>query len=282
MGGRDDRTVRRHRLREGQSESFSRAGRTEDVGAAHVAQYVAVVIEEAEEIDALTVGARLGLGFETVTLGSVADDSQGRIVVLGDVVERVDEEVNVLVFDEPPGEEHVVGGRGNGRTPDLVHVDSVGDDFDVFSSGSDFGEALGSDSGDSDWVLWGARGDVLDEFAAKRESAQVFIPVVTPDLVPGGDERGVRAQRNELRGEDREVGEDRGDDEVVVVSLESFSECGREARGEVDCFRDGAFLFIVEVRFRGDSTECHAFVRGCGRSVPEVTAIDCDIVAAVG
>ena len=47
--------------------------------------------------------------------------------------------------------------------------------------------------------------------------AEVLGPVVAPDLVPGGDQRGVGADGCKLGGEDGEVREDGDDDEIVPI-----------------------------------------------------------------
>jgi len=63
MVGGDDGAVGGHRLRKRDTEALARTRGGEDIGGAHVAQDVRVVVEEAEELDLVGVGERFVLGF---------------------------------------------------------------------------------------------------------------------------------------------------------------------------------------------------------------------------
>ena len=54
--------------------------------------------------------------------------------------------VDVLVFGEAPGEEHVVALLRQWGVLDLLDVDAVGDGADAVSRGADFREPVGSDA----------------------------------------------------------------------------------------------------------------------------------------
>ncbi len=58
-----------------------------------------VVIEEAEELCVVGVGEGFVFGFQTLAFRAVADDAQGGVVVGGDGVEGLEEDVDVLVLD---------------------------------------------------------------------------------------------------------------------------------------------------------------------------------------
>jgi len=137
-------------------------------------------------------------------------------VVVGDGVERLEQLVDILVLDEAPGEEHVVALLGEGSVLDLLNVDSVGDGADAVAWGTDFREAVGGDARNGDGVLWRARGEVFGKLAERGEVAEVLGPVVAPDLVLGGDQRGVGADDGQLGGEDGEVRE-YGSDKIVPI-----------------------------------------------------------------
>jgi hypothetical protein len=79
------------------------------------------------------------------TFGSIADDPQGGVVIVRDLIERIQQHVHVLVFDEPASEEHVVALFGDRGASDLLDIDAVRDDLDGLPSGADRGETVGRD-----------------------------------------------------------------------------------------------------------------------------------------
>jgi len=213
---------------------------------------------------------------------AVADDAQGRVVVVGDGVEGVEKDVHVLVLDQTPGEEHVVALLREGRGANLLGVNAVRDDLDTVAVGADGCEAVGGDARDCDGVLWRSGGEVFGKLAEQGELAEVVVPVFAPDLVPGVDQWGVGADGGEFDGEDGEVRKDGGDDEVVFVVSEVFVQGVDGAGGEVERLGDGAAVVGVELCFGGYGTEGHSLVGSFGGGVPEVPAVDCYVVASVG
>jgi hypothetical protein len=73
--------------------------------------------------------------------------------------------------------------------------------------------------------------------------------------VPRRHYRRVGTERRELRGEDREVREDGGDHEIVVVPGEASMEGARESGGEVGRLGDRTPIVGVEVGRRCDHTK---------------------------
>ncbi|CDK39351.1 hypothetical protein BN903_125 [Halorubrum sp. AJ67] len=65
-----------------------------------MAAHVRVIVENAQEVDAIGVGERVRLGFQRVALRPVADDPEGAISVGGHSVERFHEGLDVRVFDQ--------------------------------------------------------------------------------------------------------------------------------------------------------------------------------------
>ena len=280
----DNRAVGGHRLGVGDAEPLSRTGRCEHVRGAHLAQHVLVLVEESKQAHAVGVVQRVGLSFETVGLRAVADDAQRHVVVVvGHAVERVEEGGDVLVGDESPGEQHVerVALVGERRVANLVDVDAVRDDLDCVSVPANIGEAVGGDTRDGDGVLGDSDGEVFGELPEGGEHAEVVVPVIAPHLVPGRDDGHVGSEGGELRGEDGKVRKDGGDDEVVVLVVESFGERVGEAGGEVERFGDGAAVVGVELCFGSDRAEGDALVGGLFRAVPEVAAVDGHVVASL-
>jgi hypothetical protein len=108
-------------------------------------------------------------------------------VPAGDLVEGLEENVGVLVFDQATGEEDVVALVGKRGVPDPFDVDTVRDDVDGPAVGTDSGEAVGRDRGDRYRVLWRARGETLHGLPERCERAEILPPVVAPDLVPRRD-----------------------------------------------------------------------------------------------
>lgn len=147
---------------------------------------VLVLVEKAREGDAVEGVEGLGPAFEGVPLWAVADDAEGVVGV--DAVEGVQQAVDVLVRDEPAGEQDIETDLGRRDGSDAVDVDAVGDHLDGLAGGAERREAVGGDSRDGDGVLGDAGGEVLDGLAEGGEAAEVALPVVPPDLVPGGDE----------------------------------------------------------------------------------------------
>ncbi len=247
-----------------------------------MAENVLVIVEEPEEVDPVGVREAVALPFESGLLGAVADDAERDVVVLGDCVERFQEEIDVLVLDESASEEHIVALLGERCILDLFGIDAVGNDLDAVAIGADLGEPVGGDARDGDRVLWGAGGELFGDFSERGEAAEVLFPVITPDLVPGRDEGGVCPETRELRGKDGEVREDAGDDDVVFVLSEVASERWNGSGGEVDGLRDGAAIVGVEFGLGGDGSQCESLVGDLFRAVPEVSAIDGDVVALAG
>lgn len=280
----DNRTVGGHRLGVGDAESLSRTGRCEHVRGAHLAQHVLVLVEEAQQTHAVGVVQRVRLPFEAVELRAVADDAQRHVVVVvGHAVERIEEDGDVLVGDESPGEQHVerVALVGERRVANLVDVDAVRDDLDGVPVPAGIGETVGGDARDGDWVLGDSDGEVFGELPEGGEHAEVVVPVVAPHFVPGRDDGHVGSEGGEFRGEDGKVRKDGGDDEVVILVVKSFGERVGESGREVERFGDGAAVVGVELCFGGDRAEGDALVGGLFRAVPEVAAVDGHIVAVV-
>jgi hypothetical protein len=100
-----------------------------------VAEEVFVIIEETEEIDAVGVGQCRCMLMEVVGLWAVADDPERHIVVVGDCVKGVQQQVDVLVFDQSIGKVDIVARLRMGCVLDSVDVDSVRDDCDLVSWG---------------------------------------------------------------------------------------------------------------------------------------------------
>ncbi len=123
---------------------------------------------------------------------------------------------------------------------------------------------------------------MFGELAERGGVAEVVVPVLTPNLVPGGDQWGVGADGVEFGGKNEEVREDGGDNEIMFLVSEVFVQEVDDAGGEVHGFGDGAAVVIVEICFRGDGAENHPVVGGLGGSVPEVPAVDGYRVAFVG
>lgn len=280
----DNRTVGGHRFGVGDAESLSRTGRGEHVRGAHLAQHVFVLVEEAQQTHAVGVVQRARLLFEAVGLRAVTDDAEGHVVVVvGHAVERIEKDGDVLVGDESSGEQHVerVALVGQRRVSNLVDVDAVRDDLDCVPVAADIGEAVGGDTRDGDRVLGDSDGEVFGDLPEGCEHAEVVAPVVAPHFVPGRDDGHVGAEGGELRREHGEVRKDGSDDEVVIFVAELLGERVGESGGEVERFGDGATVVGVEVRFGRDRAEGDALVRGLFRAVPEMSAVDGDVVAVL-
>jgi hypothetical protein len=143
--GSDDTAVCGHRLRIRKSEALSGTWGAEDLRGAHMPEDIFVVIEEAEELNAVGVGQCCRVFVEAVGLRTVTDDPKCHIVVGGDCIEGVQEEVDVLVFDQATGKQDVIPRLREWRVLDLVDVDTVRDDFDGLSGRADFGQSVGCD-----------------------------------------------------------------------------------------------------------------------------------------
>ena len=102
-----------------------------------------VVIEEAEELNAVCVGQCCRVFAEAVGLRAITDDPKCHIVIVGDCIEGVYEEVDVLVFNEPTGKQDVIPRLGEWCILDLIDVDAIRDDFDGLSGRANGGEAVG-------------------------------------------------------------------------------------------------------------------------------------------
>lgn len=245
---------------------------------------VIVVVEEAEELDAIGARQSRRLPFEAVPFGPVPDDAEGRVVIGPDPVEGVEQQRDVLVRDQSTGEHHVVRlvSLRRRRAADLLDVDPVGDHLDVVPRRTDPGEAVGGDAGDGDRILRETGGDALDELATGREPAQVPVPVGAPHLVPRRHDRCVGAETRQFARENREVREDGHDENVVRLPRHPRAERRDESNAEVDGFGDRAPVPRVEFRFGGDRTEGHALVGRLGRAVPEVASVHRDVVSLRG
>lgn len=280
----DNRTVGSHRFGVGDSEPLSRTGRGEHVRGAHLTQHVLVLVEEPQQTHPVGVVQGVRLPFEAVELRAVADDAEGHVVVVvGHAVERIEKGGDVLVGDESPGEQHVerVALVGERRVSNLVDVDAVRDDLNGVSVSAGIGEAVGGDTRDGDRMLRNSDGEMFGELAEGGEDAEVVVPVVAPHFVPGRDDGYVGPEGGELRGEDGEVRKDGGDHEVVVPVVKSFGERVGEPGGEVERFGDRAAVVGVEVGFGRDRTKGDALVSGLFRAVPEMAAVDSDVVAVL-
>ena len=286
MLGGDDGAVGGHRFGERDPEALSRRGRGEYARRAHVAEHVLVVVEEAEEVNSIAVGEIVGSVAEAVGFRAIPDDAERGVVVLNDLVECIQQERDVLIGDEASSKEDIVAVMAVGFWERCVaylrDVDAVRDDLDSISGRADLAEAVGGDARHGDRVLRDAGGEVFGEFPEGGERAEVFRPVGAPDLVPRRDKRRVGGEAREFRREDGEVREDARDDHVVFVGFESFVERDGEAGGEVDGFRDRAAVVGVEVGVGCDGAEGDALVGRFSGAVPEVAAVDGDVVALVG
>jgi hypothetical protein len=68
----------------------------------------------------------------------------------------------------------------------------------------------------------------------------------------------------------------------VFVVAKAASEWWEGASSEINGFCDRASIIFVEVSLRGDSSEGHPLMSNFVGTVPEMSAVDCDIVSLVG
>ena len=80
---------------------------------------------------------------------------------------------------------------------------------------------------------------MLGELSERSKVTEVLLPEVTPDLVPGRRERRVCTETDEFRGEDREVREHAGYDDIVLVAAKVSTELRERSDCEVYGFCNG-------------------------------------------
>jgi hypothetical protein len=91
------------------------------------------------------------------------------------------------VLDQSTRKKHIVTLLGEWSVPDFVAVDAVRDDLNGFTGRANRGEPISADRRDRYQMLGYTSGEVLGDLAERGEVTEIVLPVVAPDLVPGGD-----------------------------------------------------------------------------------------------
>ena len=91
MIGGDHGTVGGHRLGVGDAEPLADRRRGEHARHAHATEDVIILVQEPEEIDPIRTVQSLGLTLESSSFGSIADNSECRIALVGHRIECIEQ-----------------------------------------------------------------------------------------------------------------------------------------------------------------------------------------------
>ncbi len=142
------------------------------------------------------------------------------------------QDVDLLVLDQPADEDDVRLLCRCANALDGTDVDPVPHDPCVHAMRTG-GQPVGGEPGDGhpDVAQRPAAGlGQLARLRDRRSIGEVGLPVVAPELVPGGDERSARGARGEPGRVQREVGRGRAVDDVIPTRAQRREQAHREGR----------------------------------------------------